>query len=308
MSLAKRMFGRLLSRDEKPKVEDGLPPEEEDIGSSVPPPAVDTEDEDDAEDDGPVSPPSGSARGATDSAVPGDRDEPAASPRRPTIPLSPSIPLPPPDSPAPTPMLSKDDPLRRSQTIKLTAPTVKEEDSQALERPLREELRRSQTVRINPPPRPVLKAVDDGEPDEDLGTIIMALPGPGTLGGQSARAESARVTLPAMAVLSCLPAASRGPAWREETDPGGTFTVDQEALLTQLKSGAVQVTIDSIAAQLPAGWVRDGAAGKVPLDLPRVVEALPERLLQGAREEDLDVAAARAAGALFMPAADAGPA
>ncbi|MBN2449796.1 MAG: helix-hairpin-helix domain-containing protein [Lentisphaeria bacterium] len=333
MSLAKRLFGKFIAKKEQPAA---APPPEADEGSRkvVRPPAPRTSSAAPpvrVPEGGSVVPIAGKDRSASQTfqisapkvKLPAEAAAPAAPEggvRRRVVSLKtgpgaepPAEGAAAPSEGAPPPAAA--DPLRRSQTIRVSPPVPVESGSRTAEAAepslhaaaetldsdstIASSVRHSQTIRVSQ------QAVAAGAPAEAAPEAKAAPEGPPAATPPVARAD--QVLLPAGVVLKSWPEPLRGPMWRTDTEPGGWVLLDKSLLLRQLQSGRVVVQARDVAGQLPRGWSAPEPEGEVELDLARVVEAMPAEMLRGAEEEDQDVAAAEALGTLFRKAGEAEP-
>jgi competence ComEA-like helix-hairpin-helix protein len=90
------------------------------------------------------------------------------------------------------------------------------------------------------------------------------------------------IQVPFSALLHRLPDDLRGENWREGNMPVGTFDLEKNALLDQLRRGRVTYPLKTFTPLLPPGLVRGDPERPVDLDLPTVVGAIPQDVLQGA--------------------------
>jgi competence protein ComEA len=111
------------------------------------------------------------------------------------------------------------------------------------------------------------------------------------------------IAVPCGAILSVLPAALRGPAWRAEGFPDVVIDLPKADVLTQLAAGSVTAALSLLEGKIPAGWLAGDAAGDVTLNLSDVVAAVPPEMM--AVQEDMvdEAVAAAQLGQLFVPAA-----
>jgi len=129
-----------------------------------------------------------------------------------------------------------------------------------------------------------------------------AAPAPAPTAVTPEPAAPATVTLPCRAVLRALPEPMRGPAWRAEGFPDVDVAMLKDELLAQLSVGSVRVPVSILAGRVPVGWVAEGAAGPVELDLADVVASVPPEMMGVAGELADDVVASSRLGTLFATA------
>ncbi len=273
MSLARRIFDGFLGKRDKdeepphgaepPKAGKAMPPPPKVLRAETPPHNLPHADRrSDSQTFHVSAPPLTVASPPPDAAVRAEA-EPQSPGHMRLTPLRPS------GAEGQVPKAAAEDPLRHSQTIRVSpsdlhavaggaapSPTLKSED-----------MRRSQTIRVNPPhaaaPGPVeipsLKRVhlhSEAEPVPPRG-----------------------VELPVQALLMALPPSLRGPAWTPGNLPQGSLFMDPEQLRKQLAEGRVSMSAEEARRYLPEGWLDADVLGDVDLDLAEVMAATPIELI-----------------------------
>jgi competence protein ComEA len=89
---------------------------------------------------------------------------------------------------------------------------------------------------------------------------------------------------------------------------GAVLSIPREHLLRQLAGGRVELSVDLVRAQLPAGMCAPDAQGTLVFDLATVVAALPPELLQTSGDLDPEAKAVVVMGNLFSAALPPPPA
>lgn len=86
------------------------------------------------------------------------------------------------------------------------------------------------------------------------------------------------VRLPARLFLETLPEDLRGPRWSPDSFPAVVVEVDSWDLLCKIKLGKVSYPLARIIHDLPTGWVVGSPDAELVLDIPSVIQVLPEHL------------------------------
>ena len=119
---------------------------------------------------------------------------------------------------------------------------------------------------------------------------------------QTPAAGAGVIAVPVKALLSKLPEPLRGEAWNSEQFPNTTIDVPAGALIEQLRTGRIALSLADVIRDLPAGWVQEVAGAEVELDLAEVVSAVPPQLLRTQAETPDDLIAAEKMPDYFVPA------